>query len=93
MDTARTRRTARVAWLMVGVSLGLCADAAAQTVTVTFRNGENGYTGTKAANISTLSAGSWNGYNGTTFTDGADWCVGICRRRATTSRRWCVSSS
>lgn len=61
--------------LLLFVGLGNPPLAAAQT-TQTFRQDEGGYTGNVAANISTLSQGASNGYNGTTFTDGVDWCIG-----------------
>lgn len=46
-------------------------------VTHTYRNGVSGYTGTVAVNISSLGlTSSGYGMNGTTFTDGGDWCIG-----------------
>lgn len=45
-------------------------------VTATYQNGQNGYTGGKAVDISTLSAAAYNDFNGTTFNDDVDWCVG-----------------
>lgn len=48
----------------------------ANAITATFKQGAGGYSGAKSVNISTLSAASYNGYNGTTFTDTVDWCIG-----------------
>lgn len=44
--------------------------------TVTYKQGTNGYTGGKSVNISTMSADGSNGFNGTTFDDGVEWCIG-----------------
>jgi hypothetical protein len=44
--------------------------------TVTYKQGTNGYTSGKSVNISTMSADGSNGFNGTTFDDAVEWCIG-----------------
>lgn len=45
--------------------------------TFVYRDGLDGYAGTRSVNISSLGlADTGFGMNGTTFTDGGDWCIG-----------------
>lgn len=55
---------------------GSATGAGGSPVVATFQQGANGYSGARSANISTLNVGAWNGFNGTTFTDEPDWCIG-----------------
>jgi hypothetical protein len=45
-------------------------------ITATYQAGVNGYAGAKAVAISDIYAADYNLYQGTTFTDDADWCIG-----------------
>ncbi len=45
-------------------------------LTKTYRQGADGYEGTRAADISTLNIADYNLYQGSTFTDGSNWCIG-----------------
>lgn len=62
-----------VAGLGLWAPAPVCAD-----VVESYRNGEIGYSGTRAVDISSLNlSASGYGFNGTTFTDGGEWCIGV----------------
>lgn len=45
-------------------------------LTKTYQQGSDGYESTRAADISTLNIADYNLYQGSTFTDGSNWCIG-----------------